>query len=299
MKPHRFDQTMRWRALAAAALALGGLLAAPSAGDASASKHSTPAAHSTSLVRVIVESEPGQTARADRAVMGLGGDVVSTQPSLGTLVVDLPLSAVDELGASSGVRSVTPDSRVRLQTTGTGPAEHPGDLVNVARGIGAMTYWRQGYFGQGVDVALLDSGVLPVEGMLTRNKLVIGPDLSFESQQPELTHLDTFGHGTHMAGIIGGLDRGLTAETFSSDTRFVGMAPATRIVSLKLADAQGNTDVSQVIAAIDWVVTHAKDPGMNIRVLNLSFGTDSTQDYRLDPLAHAAEVAWSSGIVVV
>ena len=34
-------------------------------------------------------------------------------------------------------------------------------------------------------------------------------------------------------------------------------------------------------------------------MLNLSFGTDSTQDYRLDPLAHAAEVAWSSGIVVV
>ena len=39
------------------------------------------------------------------------------------------------------------------------------------------------------------------------------------------------------------------------------MAPGSRIVSLKLADAQGNTDVSQVIAAIDWVVAHANDPG--------------------------------------
>jgi serine protease AprX len=38
---------------------------------------------------------------------------------------------------------------------------------------------------------------------------------------------------------------------------------------------------------------------MNIRVLNLSFGTDPTKDYRLDPLAHAAEAAWDSGIVVV
>jgi serine protease AprX len=44
---------------------------------------------------------------------------------------------------------------------------------------------------------------------------------------------------------------------------------------------------------------HAHDYGLNIRVLNLSFGTDSAQDYRFDPLAHAAEVAWNRGIVVV
>ena len=99
-----------------------------------------------------------------------------------------------------------------------------------------------------------------------------------------------------MAGIIAGRDSGSTPGTYATDNnRYLGMAPGSRIVSLKLADAQGNTDVSQVIAAIDWVVTHAEDAGLNIRVLNLSFGTDSTQDYRLDPLAHAAEVAWNSG----
>ncbi|HEU4480306.1 MAG TPA: S8 family serine peptidase, partial [Actinomycetota bacterium] len=55
----------------------------------------------------------------------------------------------------------------------------------------------------------------------------------------------------------------------------------------------------QVLAAIDWVVQHRNDNGMNIRVLNLSFGTDGIQDYRLDPLTYAAEVAWRKGIVVV
>jgi serine protease AprX len=54
-----------------------------------------------------------------------------------------------------------------------------------------------------------------------------------------------------------------------------------------------------VIAAIDWVVQHRTDNGMNIRVLNLSFGTDSSQSYLIDPLAYAAEVAWRKGIVVV
>ena len=77
------------------------------------------------------------------------------------------------------------------------------------------------------------------------------------------------------------------------------MAPDARIVSLKVGAADGAVDVSQVIAAIDWVVQHAHDPGFNIRVINLSYGTNSLQDPSIDPLAYAAEQAWKHGIVVV
>jgi serine protease AprX len=70
-------------------------------------------------------------------------------------------------------------------------------------------------------------------------------------------------------------------------------------VNVKVGAFDGATDVSQVIAAIDWVVQHRNDNGLNIRVLNLSFGTDSMQGYRADPLSYAAEVAWRHGIVVV
>src|SRR5207248_9787908 len=76
-------------------------------------------------------------------------------------------------------------------------------------------------------------------------------------------------------------------------------APDARIVSVKVADSDGGTDVSQVIAAIDWVVQHGHDPGLNIRVLNLSYGTNSSQSYTDDPLAYAAEQAWKHGMVVV
>src|SRR5439155_27121294 len=79
----------------------------------------------------------------------------------------------------------------------------------------------------------------------------------------------------------------------------VGIAPDARIVNVKVAGANGATDVSQVLAGIDWVVQHRNDNGMNIRVLNLSFGTDGVQSYVLDPLAFAAENAWRKGIVVV
>jgi serine protease AprX len=57
--------------------------------------------------------------------------------------------------------------------------------------------------------------------------------------------------------------------------------------------------VSQAIAAIDWVVENKDKNGMDIRVMNMSFDTDSTQSYVLDPLAFAAEQAWHAGIVVV
>jgi subtilisin family serine protease len=59
--------------------------------------------------------------------------------------------------------------------------------------------WKAGFTGKGVDIALIDSGVSPVRG-LTSGNVVNGPDLSFESQDPATTNLDTFGHGTHMAG---------------------------------------------------------------------------------------------------
>jgi serine protease AprX len=293
VKPHRLDRAMGWRAGVALALAVGGLVVAPSTGGQATTGESVTPAMAAPKARFIVQSTDDDILEVGRAATSLGGRVVATQESLDTLVVDLPVATANRLRTVSGVQGITPDSQVQLNGAGFGPTGEDGDMTNVARLTGATTYWRNGFRGQGVDVALLDSGVLPVEGLSTPNKLVLGPDLSFESQEKDLRHLDTFGHGTHMAGIIAGRD-GLTGET-----RFVGMAPAARVVSLKLADAQGNTDVSQVIAAIDWVVTHGQDAGLNIRVLNLSFGTDSSQDYRLDPLAHAAEVAWSKGVVVV
>ncbi len=167
-------------------------------------------------------------------------------------------------------------------------AKHPVvTMDDVASDINADDLRASGATGQGIDVALIDSGVAPVDG-LRGDKVVHGADLSFDSQSPAVRYNDLYGHGTHLAGIIAGK---------SAD--FTGIAPDARIVSVKVADATGQADVSQVIAGIDWVVRHAHSGGMNVRVLNLSFGTDSKQAYQLDPLAYAAEQAWHAGIVVV
>ena len=141
--------------------------------------------------------------------------------------------------------------------------------------------------GTGVDVAVIDTGVAPVAGLDGANVLH-GPDLSLEASVPGLEHLDTYGHGTHMAGIIAGQRSG--AE---------GIAPGARIVSVKVAGHDGLTSVEQVIAAIDWVVEHRNTDGLNIRVLNLSLGQAGVTTHVGDPLSAAVERAWDAGIFVV
>jgi serine protease AprX len=173
-------------------------------------------------------------------------------------------------------------------------------MYNTTAYTGAASWWNAGVTGSGVDVALIDTGVSPVEGLATTGKIVYGPDLSLESQAPDLRNLDTNGHGTFMAGIIAGKDGALTSPYGDAPaSAFRGVAPDARIVSVKVGVADGGTDVSQVIAAIDWVVQHRNDNGLNIRVINLSYGTNSAQDYQIDPLAFAVEQAWKAGIFVV
>ncbi len=170
-------------------------------------------------------------------------------------------------------------------------------LTEIVDQVGADDMWALGYTGAGVDVAVIDTGVAPVPELATAD-VFVGPDLSFEGGVDELAGLDTYGHGAHMAGIIAGRTPG--ADPLSPRPGdFIGVAPDAGIVSLKVADNTGATDVSQVIAAIDWVVQNRNRDGLNIRVLNLSYNTSGTQSYIDDPLSKAVENAWRHGIVVV
>ena len=53
-----------------------------------------------------------------------------------------------------------------------------------------LAYWNDGFTGQGVDVAVIDTGVVPVPGLDEPGKVINGPDLSFESQSPDHHYLD-------------------------------------------------------------------------------------------------------------
>ena len=65
--------------------------------------------------------------------------------------------------------------------SGYDPAADPYSMYNLTANTGVQSWWNAGYTGKGVDVALIDSGVSPVQGLNAGN-VVYGPDLSLESQ---------------------------------------------------------------------------------------------------------------------
>ena len=271
-----------------------------SAGHNPAAPASAAGVPSRSIVR-LVQDTPALHARLESVLRAGHGRVLSRQAALHLVVVEADAATTAALARLDGVGGVAPDSTAKAASLGLDPASQPGSMTNVTRVTGAQNAWRKGYTGAGVDVAVIDTGVAPVAALADPAKVVVGPDLSFESQLPTVRYLDSFGHGTHMSTIIGGREvPKASGSVYAADTRnFYGMAPDSRIVSLKVGDHNGSADVSQLVAAIDWVVQNRKAGGLNIRVLNLSFGTDSTQPYTLDPLSYAAEVAWNAGILVV
>ncbi|MDZ4826848.1 MAG: S8 family serine peptidase, partial [Actinomycetota bacterium] len=150
----------------------------------------------------------------------------------------------------------------------------------IAATIGADAFYglARPATGQGVDVAVVDTGVNDVAG----TNLVQGPD--FSGTGSAAAAADTFGHGTHMASIIA-----------SRSAVYPGIAPDARIVSLKVGGYDGRADDDQVIAALDWATAHHSVDGFNIRVVNLAYGSPSDSG----ALSAAVQRAWDAGIVVV
>jgi serine protease AprX len=130
--------------------------------------------------------------------------------------------------------------------------------------------------GSGVTVAVIDTGVTRVPEL--GDRVVARLDLT-----PDADGYDRFGHGTHMTGIVAG--------------EGVGVAPGASVVSVKVAGWDGATDPSAVLAGLEWVAAHHEQYG--IRVVNVSYGTDSSQKYLDDPLDFAVERLWEEGLVVV
>jgi serine protease AprX len=270
-------------------IALGApLCAAPSAAAAS------------TATRVLVRVTPGAETSVSEAIRALGGHPERPLKVLPGFRAEVPADALPLVRTLPGVVTVVDELDIPFDAALYDSEKVSSSLYQVGRNVGVDELWKDGFTGAGVDVAVIDSGVSPL--LEFDGRLVNGPDLSFDADGVDDGD-DGFGHGTNMAGIIAGRDPAvpLDAHTLKEDAkrRFVGIAPGARIVNMKVAAADGAVDVSQIIAAIDWVVQHRNTDGLNIRVLNLSFGTDGVQDYQQDPLTFAVENAWKHGIVVV
>ena len=240
------------------------------------------------LLPVIVTKNAGSNSTIEAQIRRAGGSIDADLPLVGGFSARVPADLIPVLGANPSVRSITLDRVGKFETLSY---DESTVASSSPKSSGATKLWSQGNYGAGVGVAVIDTGISPMNDFtkLTGYRLIHGPDLS-----GEYSLVDTYGHGTVMAGIIAG-------DGFDSRGQaggaYVGMAPESWLVSLKVAGANGATDVSTVLAAMHWVAAY-RDL-YNIRVVNLSWGTAGTQSYMHDPLNYAVERLWQLGITVV
>jgi serine protease AprX len=152
--------------------------------------------------------------------------------------------------------------------------------------LGAGSY--RGVTGQGVGVAIVDSGIATRHAALSR-QVIASVDLA--SNATGITH--EFGHGTHVAGIVAG-----QATTTGGASIFGGgTAPGAQVINVRLLGGDGTGYTSDVMAGIDWVIANRQR--YNIRVMNLSLGHPVMEPCAVDPLCQAVARAYSAGVVVV
>lgn len=261
----------------------------------------------TATVSVIVQGQPDQPAAAARAVEAVGGSVTYDLSIVHGVAAAVPAVAVTRLRTAPGVRAVTPDAPVHVQASTASTSTTSANLSNLnsvfAREVQADLLWAEGIKGAGVTVALIDTGVTVVPDLAGRVVTDV-PDpvdegdvdacANFSGHVDPVTGdddcTDQYGHGTFLAGLIAG-------NGASSNGLYNGVAPEARIVSVKIAGPDGSSDVSKLLAALQYVVTFRDELGID--VLNLSLGTNSTQSYAVDPLNYAVEQVWQEGVAVV
>ncbi len=264
----------RNRARAAAAVA------ATAAALAGTSIAGAPAASASPAETVIVSATGLLSPIA--AVLTVGGTILTQYQLIDAVDATIPAALEPVLAALPGI-TVTPDVTVSVQSTAESTGPHtPSDAF--LQQTGAAQLASSGDTGQGVTVAVLDTGIDNLPDFAGR--LIGGVDLTGGNSPFQ----DGYGHGTFVAGLIAG-------DGASSGGQYSGEAPGANLVSIKVAGADGTTHLGTLISALQWAVDHHGAYG--IKVLNMSLGFQPTESTVLNPLDQAVEAVWNAGITVV
>ncbi len=240
------------------------------------------AAQPDAVVNVIVQ-KAGTDGRAEAALAASGGQLTKNLSIINAFGARLPALAAVNLAAQPGVRWVSLDapavkSGLLPGKKKPGPnTTNPGNAYRETIRAAALQTDRPELTGQGVTVAVVDSGITPMPELEGR----ILADIVINGDNPG----DGYGHGTHVAGIIAA----------AGDQP--GVAPGVNLVNVKVSDDQGEGAISDVVAGLQWVLEN-KD-AYNIRVVNISINSSVIENYKDSPLDAACEILWFNGIVVV
>jgi subtilisin family serine protease len=194
---------------------------------------------------------------AQRLVDGHGGSLRFTySAALKGFAADLPEQALDALRNNPNVAYVEHDGTVELFGGGTQPAPPaPWGLDRVdQRTLPLSASYTWGTNGAGVSVYIIDTGIRTTH--VDFGGRAVWDFNAVKGKDPDT---DCLGHGTHVAGTVGG-------TTY-------GVAKGVSLHAVKVLDCTGSGRWSWVIAGIDWVTAHAAKPA----VANMSLGGSYNQ----------------------
>ena len=248
---------------------------------------------SNETVDVIVQYKQVPQSAQEGRVQRLGARLNQRLGVVKGIALTIPVRALPALEADAEVLSVSLDH----------PLKAMDDYTNAAMNVSAA--WNAGYDGAGIGVAVIDSGINDSHPDLwdsteSYSRVVYHQDFtgtsasnSYASSTFNSYHhpaYDLYGHGTHVAGIVGG-------NGYLSNGQYAGVAPGVTLIDLRVLNSFGVGNDSMVIAAIQQAINLQNK--YNIQVINLSLGRGISVGYAQDPLCQAVESAWKSGIVVV
>ncbi len=193
--------------------------------------------------------------------------------------------ALELLAGDPRVERITPNRRLRAFD------REGNQLMNVP------AVHSLGFRGRGIGVAVLDTGVDYRHSELSpggRDPVTSKTILLWDSVNNDNDPMDREGHGTSVAGIVAGKER--------------GVAPEARIVAVRVLDEQGEGTEDQMLDGIDAVLDSIADGNpYNIKVVNMSFGGYDDEEWppgsgtcdALDPATAAAfERLTAAGVAI-
>jgi serine protease AprX len=246
--------------------------------------------------QVIVSVNPGCRAAVREAMEKHGDRVDSEHAIVDAIAGELHAKDVDELAKSPCVKAIS--SNATVYASGVAPFRAVAPVSDPAPVVTSTLRDTLGlpHFAAldpavptgagGIGVAIIDSGIAP-SGDFSRR---IDAFYDFTRGGRATAAYDDFGHGTHIAGLIGSSGK-------LSNYDFQGIAPDVRLVGLKVLDRTGAGRTSDVIQAIEFVI--ANRAWLNVQVINLSLGHPVFAAAGDDPLVQAVERASAAGLIVV
>ncbi len=243
-------------------------------------------AGANNMVTVIVQYRQMPSAAHLSSLQSGGAMIKSRLHTIRAVTMRVPASMLAVLARNPNVAYITPDRSVTLT------AANEDYTTAVEADVAAAQFALD---GTGVGVAIIDSGVADHPDL--HNASGASRVVYSQSFVPGNTSaVDQYGHGTHVAGLVGG--NGASSGVANGYlAKYAGVAPNVNIVNLRVLDQNGSGTDSQVIAAIQQAI--ALKSTYNIRVISMSLGRPVFENYTLDPVDQAVESAWQAGIVVV